>query len=264
MSDIAEVIEFEEGVKARIIWDSDQISDMYDPRQLENIGTMLCGHHNYILGDEQLKRGEDVSYRIIEDEGVGAVCMNCGKEVLADDWFTYFHSEDQDKDEWEPEDYECGGKPIRPRLVGVYALPLFLFDHSGISMSASSARFEMQDSAGWDWGCVGVIYVTEAKMKEEYKPESEWFKEHHGGKSLSEFAYDILRSETETYDLYLTGQCFGYEIVGEDDESLDSCWGFLGEESVTEEATTSAKYYVQQARSRRAGNGLPIQQIDGE
>src|SRR3954465_3294076 len=37
-------------------------------------------------------------------------------------------------------------------------LPLFLFDHSGISMSTNKSEFQMWDSAGWDWGQVGVIY----------------------------------------------------------------------------------------------------------
>ena len=35
-------------------------------------------------------------------------------------------------------------------------LPLYLFDHSGLTISTSSGAFRACDPAGWDWGQVGI------------------------------------------------------------------------------------------------------------
>ena len=43
-----------------------------------------------------------------------------------------------------------------------------------------------------------------------------------------EKAENLLRSEVETYDQYLRGECYGYQLY-EDGEEIDSCWGFLGD-----------------------------------
>lgn len=38
----------------------------------------------------------------------------------------------------------------------------------------------------------------------------------------------MLEAEVQSYDLYLTGQCYGYRCLKDEDE-VDSCWGFLGD-----------------------------------
>ena len=51
-------------------------------------------------------------------------------------------------------------KPIR--------LPLYLYDHSGITISTESERFRACDPQGWDWGMLGYIYVTKENVRKEY------------------------------------------------------------------------------------------------
>lgn len=90
-------------------------------------------------------------------------------------------------------------------------LPLYVYEHSGITMSTGGF------SCPWDSGQVGYIYITKDKAISEYGPD------YDVGKLES-----YLKSEVQTFDYYLTGQVYGYEIIDPDGECVDSCWGFLG------------------------------------
>ncbi len=95
-------------------------------------------------------------------------------------------------------------------------LPLYLYDHSGITISCSNA-YPYNDR--WDAGQVGWIYASHKEIAEEYgKVDEETLKK----------AEDTLISETNTYDYYLRGDCYGY-IIEKDGEEVDSCWGYLGD-----------------------------------
>lgn len=98
-------------------------------------------------------------------------------------------------------------------------LPLFLYDHSGITIR--TAPFSSQ----WDSGQVGIIYAESKKL---YELIDSWDNKHknetYPGISDAEIAQEILKNEVETYDHYLTGSVYGYEIEKTD----DSCWGFYG------------------------------------
>lgn len=98
------------------------------------------------------------------------------------------------------------------------ALPLNLYDHSGISMSVTSFHGRAHH-AEWDSGQVGWIVATPEDIQKEYgnlSPES------------YQKAKILLEGEVETYDLYLQGQCYGFRLY-ENGEETDSCWGFWGE-----------------------------------
>ena len=96
-------------------------------------------------------------------------------------------------------------------------LPLNLYDHSGLSMSVSSFIGRAQH-AEWDSGQVGWIYATADSIRAEYGNCS--------AESV-EKAKALLKSEVETYNYYLSGQCYGFRLY-ENGEEMDSCWGFLG------------------------------------
>lgn len=155
--------------------------DPMNPRkEWDNLGTMLCRHPRYELGDEQ-----------------GSV------------------DEIRDILEGRRED------------VAV-ALPLYLYDHSGITISTSPF------SCRWDSGMVGVIYITKEKAFKEYdqKKLTRAFKERLAG---------YLESEVKAYDQYLTGQVYGYIVEDEEGNRIESCWGFFGE---TDEAMNEGKRIV--------------------
>ena len=96
-------------------------------------------------------------------------------------------------------------------------LPLNLYDHSGLRMSADSFIGKAQH-AEWDSGQVGWIYATDSEIRAEYGSVSA---------ENVERARQRMLSEVQDYDYYLSGQCYGYRLY-ENGEETDSCWGFLG------------------------------------
>ena len=116
--------------------------------------------------------------------------------------------------------------------IGV-VLPLFIYDHSGITMSTT--RF----SCPWDTSHVGYIYITKEKMRYEYSYK-------RVSQKLIKRVTEYLKSEVEEYDHYLTGDAYGYRITNtETEEDLDSCWGFLGDsEYCMEEAVSIVNHMI--------------------
>jgi len=169
-------------------------SDPESPRNWDNLGTMVCAHRRYNLGDES---GLDEALSIINE--------HLSDRQLDEMGFDSSHVPDIEKA------LEATGK--------VVMLPLYLYDHSGITMSTS--RF----SCSWDSGKVGFIFVSKAKLKTEYG----WSRM---SKARLEKVYSYLQGEVETYDTFLRGDVWGFQVV-EDDEVVDACWGFFGSDPLT-------------------------------
>lgn len=102
------------------------------------------------------------------------------------------------------------------------ALPLWLYDHSGITMSCGERVYPYNDR--WDSGLVGWICASKKDVLSHciLSNEEEW----------RDTAIGIMQAEVEMYDHYLCGEVFGFVVTteddDEDDESADSCWGFYG------------------------------------
>jgi hypothetical protein len=162
-----------------------------------------------------------------------------------------------------PEDYirECEER-------GDIILPLYLYDHSGLSMSTSRSSYPF--NCPWDSGMVGIIHMTKADAIEN------WGKKICT-KAVREKAIRCMISEVEEYNQYLTGDVWGIIIDriapdanGEFDESqdgdeIDSCWGFYGYDYAEEEGIallkSSAEGYpaIEHARQNSA---LPYKQVE--
>lgn len=115
--------------------------------------------------------------------------------------------------------------------MGAVYLPLWLYDHGGITMR--TAPF-----GRWDNTIVGYIFATPDKMKAEgVTPER---------------ALEILRKEVETYDQYLTGDVYAFLITVEDTgECLDSCNGFYGEQHAMEEGMAQLHAILEERRKEK-------------
>jgi hypothetical protein len=110
---------------------------------------------------------------------------------------------------------------------------IFMYEHGGITISTGPF------SCGWDSGQIGFIFISHDKMNKEWasKPfESE--------EALIKQANDCIDAEIETYDQYLRGDVYGFEIEDPDGECVDSCWGFHGIEYMKQEVNDILKFYV--------------------
>jgi len=101
-------------------------------------------------------------------------------------------------------------------------VPLFLYDHSGITIRVGSFDGLLpQGHARFDSGQVGFAIVTKEAIKENFITK-------RVSKKQIEKAKEILLAEVETYDLYIRGECFGFQLFDENDDEINSCYGFLG------------------------------------
>lgn len=184
--------------------DSDQ-----NPREWDNVGTMVTWHNRYSLGDVQPR--QDFENWLIDFTVENCVLSNSVWDKYNDDALTI-------DDCWRLLDKQF------------IFLPLYLYDHSGISISTHSFVGRAQH-AEWDSGQVGWIYVSKERAVEE------WGKKLYT-KKVEEKAIRYLRGEVETYDDYLTGNVYGYKVSEIDeqnpddkdsDELLESCWGYFPE-----------------------------------
>jgi hypothetical protein len=159
-----------------------------NPRtEWDNLGTMVCFHGRYNLGDE--------------------------------------HDYDSnDFDTWE-ELKKLIIKDHDPAVI----LPIYMYDHSGITISTSPF------GCRWDSGQIGFIYVSKQRAIEEYG-----FKRMSA--KMKERITNYLDGEVDTYDQYLTGEVYGFDIM-EGDEVIESSSGYYGEEYAIEAANDMLKYY---------------------
>ena len=107
-------------------------------------------------------------------------------------------------------------------------LPLYLYDHSVLSISTESFLGRAQH-AEWDSGRVGWIVVSHKALLAEY-----------GGKKITKKVLargqECLESEVKVYDQYLRGEVYGFKILDAAGKELDSCWGFFGGDCCMAEA----------------------------
>lgn len=127
--------------------------------------------------------------------------------------------------------YDLGDKKGSPEDIpdDAICLPLYLYDHGGITMSTSPF------SCPWDSGQVGVIYCTKEKAIKE------WGKKRFT-KKVEERAIKYLVGEVEEYDAYISGEVYGYIVKDEDGIEIDSCWGYYGKKYAVEEGKEAAMH----------------------
>lgn len=252
----------EEGKIKRIYVEQD--TDPWNPRteQDGNVGMMMCWHRDYALGDT-----DENNYRDSEEFLQDLLRRNVNKKTVLNYvrngkasgmkikynrsdcvwelWTTYYmfplegpkeakfqiYSEQSELD-WLIDDI-IEALPTKDiwylleRHANIVALPLYLFDHSDITMSITSFNDR------WDSGQVGWIYID----KETVLSQCGKFQNDEGNlikitkHNWKGAAYRVLEEEVKTYDMYLQGQVYGavieeYDPASKEFNEIDSCWGF--------------------------------------
>lgn len=108
----------------------------------------------------------------------------------------------------------------------VLILPLWMYEHSGISISCA-ASFDQKPgypyNDPWDAGAVGFAWITKKEAIEQVGySEDEWI----------EKASLLIQGVVETYNAYLNGDIYGYVLYEKEPDGsikeLDSVGGFYG------------------------------------
>lgn len=211
-----------------------------NPREDDGgVGIMWCKHPDYTLGDSSKRGGE---YAAIDE----------------------FLRQSPD------ESPEAITKHLMRHHGATVVKPLYLYDHSGLSMSAGtnlvpiasgrneivraeSRRAFIMDYGGWDTSIVGFIYDTE---------------ERRNATGISkESVEEAIDGEVKVYDQYLRGEVYYYSVerkvtvhqkstihvgskvivresTSEEWETVESCGGFIGYKWVLQEGKSMLDYFA--------------------
>jgi len=97
-------------------------------------------------------------------------------------------------------------------LGKVITLPIYMYDHSGITISTSPF------SCPWDSGYVGFIYATRQKVLDH-------FSKSRLSAALRDAALIYLKGEVKAYDTFLRGCCYSFVIFElTDDLCAGAAW----------------------------------------
>lgn len=227
-----------------------QDSNPYDPRRdCDNPNTMFCVHRRYDLGDRLPEQSIGGFWAdLIKDNVPEAVIVQRLKDGIYPEYkyeeqYAWTHSDSPGdaeilEDFWE-EIREEENMPLAVRIIQDYAiaLPLWLYDHSGLTISCGGRSYPFNDP--WDSSAIGWIITTKKQALEnlteqetnpdgtpgEYKPctEANW----------AAAAVKAMQTDVELYDQYLTGDTYRYTLYHrvlkpEDDpeaETTEEDWG---------------------------------------
>lgn len=165
----------------------EQDEDPISPREYDNVGTIVAGHRRYKLGDDD------------------------APEI---DW--------SDFDGWEAVE-----RHLRDECGAIAVLPVYLYDHSGITVSTKPF------SCPWDSGRVGAIYATDKRVADLLGTDVD-----------EEAILKVLRDEVSNYDQYLRGDVWFYVVEDRFGNVEDYCSGFFGEEEATEQGEAALRYCI--------------------
>lgn len=168
------------------------VQDIYpmNPREWDNLGTIVCFHRRYDLGDKhKFSEPSEVENYIEETKAI--------------------------------------------------ALNVYLYDHSGLSLSVSPF------GCPWDSGQVGVIYVERARVLKEWQVETI-------SDELREKVIACLRGEVETYSKYLSGEVYGFRIMDERGDIIESCFDFYDTSEAMSQGEAEAIGYLEREASARS------------
>ncbi len=222
----------------RIVIGQEEDSQFADPRDCANLGTMVCWHPDYILGDEQIAGDRDAGTS-------GAIRRDRNGSAS-----TLFQTETGRTDFRSMEVIE---RYLHLARGAVVTIPLYLYDHSGISMSAGAPNpFDNPrvrsdhhgNGLGWDTTMVGYIYTTRERIAELcgepqldsdpfYCPRT-WPADGRSGpnwpreRTATEWIVKQLQQEVELYDEWLRGEVYWYRIDNDEGDCIGGCGGFLG------------------------------------
>lgn len=237
-----------DGLTVKLHYEDD--AEFCNPRGCDQLGTMVCWHPSYVLGDEQIGANGGA---------VASDRRHHGQVFETETGRTDFRS------------METIERYLRLCRGAVVILPLYLLDHSGLAMSAGANYVGRGDTAsggsdswgnrrGWDTTMCGFIYTTAERIRELcgdpqldtdpfYCPRTWPDPERNWNGAAVDWVAGQLLNEVQEYSAWLSGDVYYFTVEDEDGEILDSCGGFIGATYAEEAAREAAEV---EAKARRA------------
>lgn len=226
----------------QVMYDDDPLN----PRtEYDNFGHLVCWHCQYNLGDEHnFSEPSQWLLKLVSDTVTDDAVIDYVKSGKAertkikhegnhwtvsyyDDYFKKWYEDFMFEGTFE-EQKSLIAQGVRESLPDRELMelakeenvifPLSFYNQIGLHISVDSFRCRGSHDQ-WDSAQAGWIYATADDIRREYGSCSA---------ENMEKAKELLKSEVKVYDYYLSGQCYGFRLF-ENGEETDSCWGFLGE-----------------------------------
>lgn len=254
------------------------------PRAWDTIATFVCKYRHHNLGDTHNIEGiiQELFDKYVTPEAIIKKFCEKKKAKLVEDggkkyyeyevkYDTYPHSVCIPADDIDLcAEYMAEYFSKREKLDMIEAAgeivwcPISIYDHSGISIWLG--KTDGHQDAHWDCSTIGFAYVEKCTAEKEGALRAGKNGLYNGHKSWQEWAYDVMEGEMETYNLFVTGEVFGYMVEGGDGYCDDSCWGFYGTDEIPrmiEEAKSEIDWALkQQAKAHESNMAVLIQHID--
>jgi hypothetical protein len=186
------------------------VEEYDNPREEgESPCTMICFSSRYNLGDDHTY----VNPSSLVAELVQRPSVEYPGEAMDPDELYYAVLNDRIKEELDHSPRSVHGAILELlEDAPLYCLPLYLYDHSGITMNTTGFH------CGWDSGQVGLIYITEEDAKEAWPdlfpdmPEMTDIVADLFHKTQTAEVLERVKAEVTEYDLYLTNSAYSYDL----------------------------------------------------
>lgn len=149
-------------------------------------------------------------------------------------------------------DKEDDCKRLKKEFGAAVILPIYMYSHGGETINTTGF------SCPWDSGQVGWIFATTEDICKEYNCKQV-------NPAIRRRVEQILVGEIETYDQYIRGEVYGYELFDKTGNEIDSCWGFYGFDYIKEEVNSLIAWHIRQVEEDEkeqfalfVNAGLPI------
>tara|TARA_R110000803_G_scaffold209883_1_gene280314 strand:- start:4220 stop:4819 length:600 start_codon:yes stop_codon:yes gene_type:complete len=116
---------------------------------------------------------------------------------------------------------ERGEEIVRKHFKDVaVCYAVHMYKHSGESISID---YSGQYADRWDSATIGFAIVTKEDIRKEYNIKRVTQK-------YIDKCENIVRGEIKTLDQYISGEVYGYVVEDKDENVIDSCYGFFGDD----------------------------------
>jgi hypothetical protein len=196
------------GHKIEVHFDCD--CEAVNPRENDNVGTMVCWHRRANYGDEQPKCSPEDWFRAKLTDWAEA---RRGISERIDRNIDVFLERIED---WDL--HQLMNRFVQNNML----VPIMAYEDGGITIRAYN--YGNFPDKQWDCGQLGFIYVSYEDILKNWGGKGKL-----PGVRAMKSARRCLEAEIEEYNSFLTGEVYGYKMFDPDGNETDSCWGFIGD-----------------------------------